>query len=324
MVCPKAERKRAHATAPTPPPAPGALPSSEYILYKFGQNSTTITNSGSGGDTYNGTAVRAQYATNSVGYPIWGPLDANTDGIRVAGGLDNPYQHTWEVGLNIHQWWPGRGIGPDTYQDGNDGKLLAAGGNQFYMYFHGVSNGPLGGQGGMCSTTGGISNQYNFTVEGTGLSGGSDAVQFWLGVEDAKPVQLDMSGPLSDGARSYWVADYESGIGNLQLNTNYYFQISVDFGGGVDLGTDYAIGNCIDTGSPCSDSCVTGFPGGCYLYVWREYNSVQDLSGGLDWADDVVLWKGGGPGPPTPTPTPGTAPNVNMCVNVREYQPGQE
>lgn len=303
---------------PRPPPEQGGVgASSQYLIYKFAQDSTTITNSGSGGDTYNGTAARAQYQKDSVGYPIWGPMNANTDGIRVAGGINNPYQHTWQVGLNINQWWPGRGLGSDGYQDGNDGKLLAAGGNQFYMYFHGVSDGVLGGPNCAPATAG----TYNFTVEGTGMSGGNDAVQLWLGVEDAKPVQISCSGPNPDGARLYWVFDY-----SFQLHTNYYLQITVN-SSGVDLSAGYSLSNCIDTGSPCSDSCITGFPSGCYFYVWREDNTVLDLSSGGNWADDVVLWKGGGPGPsptPGPTPTPGTAPNVNMNVSVREWQPGNE
>jgi hypothetical protein len=308
MVCPKAERKK--AISPTPPLQPGVGASSQYLFYKFGQNSTTITNSGSGGDTYNGTATRAQYATDSVGYPIWGPLDANTDGIRVAGGIDNPYEHTWQAGLNIHQWWPGAGC--TDYQNGNDGKFMAAGGNQYYAYFHGLSDGCLTG----VSTIG-----YNFTIEGT-----MDLdCELWVGTGDSAPV--NQGAPYvgtGDAPRTYYV--WENWY--PQLNTNYYLQLSVS-GSGTALDTSkYAIGNCIDAGlPPCADDAVTGFPCGCYIYVWREDNVALDLSSGGNWADDVVLWKGGGPGPgpsPGPTPTPGTAPNVNMCVNVREYQPGQE
>jgi hypothetical protein len=234
-------------------------------------------------------------------------MDANTDGIRVPAGISNPYQHTWQVGLNIHQWWPGAGC--TDYQNGNDGKLFAAGGNQFYAYFHGLSNGCLTGP----STIG-----YNFTVEGT-----LDAtMELWVGTGDSKPV--NQGAPYvgtSDAPRTYYV--WENWW--PQLNTNYYLQLTIS-GSGVGLGTAYSLSNCIDTGPPCADDAVTGFPSGCYFYVWRENNEVLDLSTGQNWADDVVLWKGGGPGPsPTPTPTPGTvAPNVNMNVSVREYQPGYE
>jgi len=318
MVCPKAERKK--AISPTPPLQPGVGASSQYLFYKFGQNSTTITNSGSGGDTYNGTATRAQYAKDSVGYPIWGPLDANTDGIRIPGGISNPYNHTWEIGLNIHQWWPGLGC-PGDLQTGNDGKLWSAAQDDlFYGYIHGLASGCLIG----IST-----RRCNLNVEiaynsAPSYDEGGSEVQFWLGTGDNKPVHVPADGAYDEG-RIYWT--FSNAL--FSLNTNYYFQITVnleDPGAYVDTSGTYSIGNCLNTGSPCSDPNVTGFPCGCYLYVWREYNSAQNLSGGLDWADDVVLWKGGGPGPgpPGPTPTPGTAPNVNMCVNVREYQPGQE
>jgi hypothetical protein len=282
---------------------------SQYIFYKFAQDSTTITNSGTGGDTYNGTAARAQYAKDSVGYPIWGPLVARTDGIRVSGGISNPYEHTWQVGLNLSQWWPGAGC--TDYQNGNDGKLFAAGGNQFYAYFHGLSDGCLTGN----STIG-----YNFTVEGT-----LDAnCELWVGTEDSAPV--NQGAPYvgtSDAPRTYYV--WENWW--PQLHTNYYLQLTIS-GSGVDVSEGYSIGNCIDVSwTPCADDSGPGFPGGFYCYVWREDNTVLDLSGGGNWSEDVVLWKGGGPGPsptPGPTPTPGTAPNVNMNVSVREFQPGQE
>jgi hypothetical protein len=278
---------------------------SQYVIYKFAQNSTTITNSGSGGDAYNGTAVRAQYAKDSVGYPIWGPLDANTDRIAVPGGISNPYQHTWQIGLNINQWWPVAGI-VNGILCGNDGKLWAFANDLYYGYLHGVGTGSPG-----------IQSTYNFTVESQGSPSSLD-VQFWLGVEDAKPVQISGGLGTDDPGALYMYFDYD-----LQLHTNYYFQISVNCEGGP-AGNDYYIGNCAPG---CADAMVTGFPCGCYFYVWREDNTVLDLSGGGNWSEDVVLWKGGGPGPgptPGPTPTPGTAPNVNMNVSVREFQPGTE
>ncbi len=304
---------------PTPPPAPpGATASSQYLIYKFAQNSTTITNSGSGGDTYNGTAARAQYAKDSVGYPIWGPLNANLDGIQVPGGIDNPYGHTWQFGININQWWPVNGV-IDCVLVGNDGKLFSAGNDLFYAYLHEMCT-----WNGDCSDGLTQSGQHYLNLEiayNEEPSYSVDDVQFYLGTESSKPVKQTAS--TGDEGRIYWAWDNE-----LLLNTNYYFQISVSL---EDPGQwaampNYCVGNCTYGGSTCSDASVTGFPCGCYIYVWREDNVALDLSGGGNWADDVVLWKGGGPGPgpPTPTPTPGTAPNVNMCVNVREYQPGQE
>ena len=177
-----------------------------------------------------------------------------------------------------------------------------------YAYFHGLSDGCLTG----VSTIG-----YNFTVEGT-LSADCE---LWVGTEDAAPV--NQGAPyVGSESRTYYV--WENWF--PQLHTNYYLQLVIN-GSGMDLGNAYSIGNCIDTGPPCSDDAVTGFPCGCYFYSWREDNVALDLSGGGNWADDVVLWKGGGPGPspiPGPTPTPGTAPNVNMNVSVREFQPGNE
>jgi hypothetical protein len=159
-------------------------------------------------------------------------------------------------------------------------------------------------------------------IQPTGGVGEEGDIEFWLGVGDAAPVQQQLDGGVGYEGRYYWPFNY-----SLQLHTNYYFQISVNLDPSewTDV-SEYGIGNCLETGGGCADALVTGFPCGCYFYIWREDNTVLDLSSGGNWADDVVLWKGGGPGPgpPTPTPTPGTAPNVNMCVNVREYQPGQE
>jgi hypothetical protein len=242
---------------------------SQYIHYTFANNSSGITNFGTGGSTYNGSAVRNQYALNSVGHPVWGPLDANTDGIRVYGGLSNPYQHTWQVGLNVNQWWPMAGI--TDYQNGNDGKLFAAGGNNLYAYFHGVGSGS------------GYASTYNFTVEGT-LSA---SCQLWVGTGNSAPVNMGAPSVGSEGRTYYVWPNWD-----VQLHTNYYLQLVIN-GSGMGLGSAYSIGNCIDTGSPCADDAVTGFPCGCYFYSWREDNTALNLSGGGNWKDDLPLWAGG-------------------------------
>jgi hypothetical protein len=64
----------------------------------------------------------------------------------------------------------------------------------------------------------------------------------------------------------------------------------------------------------------SGNPGGSVISgLMSEYGTnmtnIADRRGGVTPT----------PGPtPTPTPTPGTAPNTNLCVRVRAYQPGQE
>jgi hypothetical protein len=283
-----------------------------YLYYKFDKDSTTVTNYGSGGSGYNGTATRAQYATDSAGYPVWGPMTDNNDRITVPGGCSNPYQHTWEIGLNINHWWPGNGDDGGVAQ-GNDGKLWALANDLFYGYFHGVC-----GFGANCSGGAlvGTSNVYNFTVEAQGSPSSLD-VDLWLGVGDNKPVQIGNDGLGTDDPGALYLAfNY-----NFQLNTNYYLQITVDCDGGPG-GNDYYISNCAPG---CADSSVQGFPSGCYFYVWREYNSIIDLSGGGDWATDVVLWKGGTPSPtptPTPTPTPSSGIPITYSIIPREYQGG--
>jgi hypothetical protein len=281
---------------------------SQYLYYTFDQNSSTITNHGTGGSAYNGQAARAQYGKDSVGYPVWGPLTSNKDGIVVPGGISNPYQHTWQIGLNIKQYWPAIGV-IDGILVGNDGKLWSAANDQFYGYIHEECN--------WDGTTLIKSGIYHLSVEIQGAS--SLDVQFWLGVESAKPVKISPS-PGSEGAL-YVDFDY-----SLKLNTNYYLQISVNANG--PTGGEYCIGNCIQMGAGCNDaSNCGGFPCGCYIYSWREDNTVLNLSGGGNWAEDVVKWKGGGPPPPGPSPGPGPVDTASgLCkltanIRVQEYQP---
>ena len=229
----------------------------------------------------------------------------NADRIAVPGGISNPYQHTWQIGLRISHFWPVLGI-VDGILCGNDGKLWAVANDKFYGYLHEETSGgtPLG--------------THYLTVEIQGAS--SLEADFWLGVEGNKPTQMapDPIGTDDPGALYQQFGGF-----NLQLNTNYYFQISVNANGPEG---DYYIGNCAPG---CADAMVSGFPVGSYLYVWREDNTVLDLSGGGNWAEDVVLWKGGTPptpGPPGPSPGPTPTPNSNLVklaasVNVKEYQP---
>jgi hypothetical protein len=276
-----------------------------YLWYTNFDNSATITNHGSGGAAYNGTASSNLYKTNSVGHPMWGPMTGNADRIAVPGGISNPYNHTWEIGLNIQHWWPVNGV-QDCILVGNDGKLWAAANDQYYGYLHEICSWDGDCSGGLTQT-----GVHNFTVEIQGAS--SLDVQFWLGVGNNKPTQISPQ-PGSEGAL-YVDFDYD-----LKLNTNYYFQISVNANGPTG---DYYIGNCA---AGCADASVAGFPCGCYIYCWREYNTAIDLSGGGDWAADVPIWAGGTPPNPSPSPTPGPGPgsstNINMNASVREYQPG--
>jgi hypothetical protein len=245
----------------------------QYIHYTFGNNSSGITNFGTGGAAHNGHARRNQYAKNSLGHPIWGPMTDNADVISVDGGLSNPYQHTWQIGLNIRRFWPVAGVDGSGVLCGNDGKLFSYANDQYYAYLHQEGTYPPLRESGI----------YHFSVELTGIGGYSNnSVQFYLGVGANRPVKI----PSNTGTegRVYWDFNY-----SLQLNTNYYFQISINLGGGV-TGSDYYIGNCAPG---CRDTMVVGFPAGCYFYSWREDNTVLDLNGGGNWKDDVPLWAGG-------------------------------
>jgi hypothetical protein len=288
---------------------------SQYIYYKFDKSSTTITNYGSGGAGWNGAAARNQYATDSAGHPRWGPLTGNQDVIHVPGGLSNPYQHTWQIGLNIQQWWPVKGIDSSGILCGNDGKLFSYANDQYYAYLHEEGSTASGS---LVET--GI---HHFTFEIADV--GSGSVEFWLGVGSSKPVQISTDGGEGDeGGRHWWDFDY-----NLQLNTNYYFQIVINLSSGV-TGSDYYIGNCAPG---CADTMVVGFPCGCYIYSWREDNTVLDLSGGGNWKDDVGCWAGGtcggaaggggggggGPGSVIPAITGGNTFGGNSEINILPY-----
>ena len=280
-----------------------------YLWYTGFTNSTTITNHGSGGAAYNGTASSNLYKTNSVGHPMWGPMTGNADRIAVPGGISNPHSHSWEIGLNIQHFWPVNGV-VDGILCGNDGKLWASSDDLFYGYLHEeCSYPPLVELG-----------THYFTVELQGSPGSLD-VEFWLGTGNNKPVHLSGDGIGTDDPGALY--EQFSAV-NLQLNTNYYFQISVSASGGAS-GSDYYIGNCA---SGCADATVSGFPCGSYIYCWREFDSVIDFSGGGDWAADVPIWAGGTPPTPGPSPTPGPGPgsstNINMNASVREYQPGYD
>ena len=281
-----------------------------YLWYTDFANSATIANKGSGGSAYNGQAAQNDYKTNSAGHAMWGPISGAKDVIQVPGGIANQYQHTWEFGIRITQWWPVNGV-IDGILCGNDGKLWAAANDLFYGYIHEE-----------CTYDGGVLTQlgtHYFTVELQGSPSSLD-VEFWLGVGSAAPTKMapDPIGTDDPGALYQQFGSYD-----LQLNTDYYFQVTVSASGGAS-GNDYNIGNC--SGAGCNDlSNCGGFPCGCYIYCWREYDSVMDLSGGLDWAADVPIWAGGTPPSPGPgpSPTPGPAPaSVFMNAAVREWQPG--
>ena len=234
-----------------------------YLWYTGFTNSTTITNHGSGGAAYNGTASSNLYKTNSVGHPMWGPVSGNADRIAVPGGIPNAHSHSWEFGINIQHWWPVNGV-VDGILCGNDGKLWAASNDLFYGYLHEE-----------CTYIDGVLNQlgtHYFTVELQGSPGSLD-VEFWLGVGNNKPTKMtpDPIGTDDPGALYQQFGSFD-----LQLNTNYYFQVSVSASGGAS-GSDYYIGNCAQG---CADAFVSGFPCGCYIYCWREFDSVIDFSGG--------------------------------------------
>ena len=269
------------------------MTTSQYIHYKFDKNSPTITNYGTGGSAYNGQAARNQYGTNSLGHPIWGPMTGAKDGIIVPG-VSNPTHHTWQFGLNIQRYWPVNGV-IGGFLVGNDGKLWSAGADTFYGYIHEE-----------CDYTNYILTQHgiwHFSVEIAGASYLN--AKFYLGVGSSRPVQISPS-PGSEGAL-YIDFNYD-----LKLNTNYYFQVSVDSDGPVS--NSYGIGNCLQVGSGCNDaSNCGGFPCGCYLYSWREDNTVLDLANGGNWADDVPLWAGG----VVPNGGGGTTPVANCpCKHI--------
>jgi hypothetical protein len=227
----------------------------------------------------------------------------------VPGGISNPYQHTWQIGLNIQRWWPVNGV-IGGYLVGNDGKLWSAANDLFYGYIHE-----------QCSWDGYTLRQlgiYYFSIEIQQAS--SLNAEFWIGVEKNKPVRVSGT-PGGEVNNSLYITfdGYP-----LKLNTNYYFQVSVNAGGPTS--SDYGIGNCIQMGGGCNDaSNCGGFPCGCYLYSWREDNTALNLSGGGNWAEDVVCWAGGGTPPGGGGGGGGTTPTsppLNVSFDVRSFQPG--
>jgi len=251
-----------------------------YLLYKGGtgnNNGTTITNYGNGGTAYNGQATRNQQNQYS-----WGPLNANNDGIIVPGGISSPNQHSWQMHLVINQWWPVAGI-VNGLLCGNDGKLWSIGANTAYGYIHGETN------------NGAPTGRHYFTVEVANAS--SLNVEFWAGVNGARPVQIPPDQQGYEGQIYIAFSALE-----LQLGVDYFFQINVstDSAGG----SEYCIGNCLQIGAGCSDYLVTGFPMGCYIYSWREDNYLMDFSSGGSWAEDMAGGDGGDGGGPTPPPGP--------------------
>jgi hypothetical protein len=247
---------------------------SQYLYYKFDSASTTITNYGDGGAGYNGQAARSQKNEWS-----WGPLTDNYDGIMVPG-IISPYNHTWQMHINIARWWPILGVDSSGILCGSDGKLWSAGNNQFYGYLHNETNN-------MVET-----GLHYFTIEivsAGGAGASAESIQFYLGTNGGAPVKVPADQPRYEMNQVYW--SFSSAP--LQLNTDYYFQVSVNLDPGQWAGIgNYSIGNCLfSPGSPCADTMVTGFPCGCYIYSWRENSDVLDLSQGGDWAVDMA---GGG------------------------------
>jgi hypothetical protein len=263
---------------------------SQYIHYTFANNSSGITNYGTGGAAYNGHARRNQYRVNAKGHPIWGPMTDNADVISVPGGISNPYHHTWQIGLNIARFWPVAGVVSDTLC-GNDGKLFSYANDQYYGYIHQEGTYPPLRE----------TNVHNFFVEIAGAGGGN--VEFWLGVGANRPVKVGIEDEGNEGGRHWWGFNW-----GLQLNVNYYFQIKIDLSGGV-TGSDYYINNCAPG---CADYMVTGFPAGCYYYCWREDNTALNLANGGNWAQDVGLWTGAAvPAQPGVTPpVPAVRPHI--------------
>jgi hypothetical protein len=247
-----------------------------YLLYKFGAPSRTIVNSGTGGSGYNGQISSAVALNNgSV------TLTNNEARINVANGISSPTHHTWQAHLVINRFWPVAGVDSSGVLCGNDGKLFSFASDTGYGYIHQEGTYPPLVE----------SNVHNFTVE---LAGGDyqveDAVQFYLGVNGAKPVRIYTNGDMGYEGRTYWAFNYD-----LKLGVDYFFQVMINVP--WNMNNDYVIGNCA---AGCGDTMVTGFPCGCTIYSWREDNSAINLTTGGNWAEDM---KGVTP-TPKPTPTP--------------------
>ena len=75
----------------------------QFIVYTFRENSTAITNHGTDGATYNGTANRNQYHMQANGYPYYGPFSGSGDMIAVPSSTNDndpaTRSHAFEFGF---------------------------------------------------------------------------------------------------------------------------------------------------------------------------------------------------------------------------------
>ena len=233
------------------------------ILYTFAQNSTTITNSGSGGSSGNGTAnFSGWHATNGNGAPYpWYGLFTAGEVIAIPNTSYNSsgtgaFVHSWEIGFWLNgagnnaiqrlydKAWGGFSI---QIQSGYLMFIRATATSGSYVYWQ--------------ATTTPVSAGHTYYVEvavnlpANPQSCTASNVSMRIGVDLGAPVQQAQNAPVKYNAATSWYND--SGAA--------------------------ALGNC-------SAGC-TGYNCNCGVIIYREFNGeAKNWASYSDWSADVVRW----------------------------------
>ena len=234
------------------------------ILYTFAQNSTTITNSGSGGTSGNGTAnFSGWHATNGNGapYPYYGTFSAAGDAIAIPNTSYNTsgtgaFVHSWEIGFWLagagnnavqriyDKAWGGFSI---QIQSGYLMFIRATATSGSYVYWQATTT-PL-----TAGHTYYIEVAVNLPANPQSCAAGN--VSMRIGTDLGAPVQQAQNAPVKYNAATSWYND--SGAA--------------------------ALGNC-------SAGC-TGYNCNFAVMVYREFNGeAKNWATYSDWSADVVRW----------------------------------
>jgi hypothetical protein len=265
------------------------------ILYTFAQNSKTITNTGSGGSSGNGTAnFSGWHATNGNGapYPYYGIFSAAGDAIAIPNTSYNSsgtgaFVHSWEIGFWL------QGAGNNTVQKIYDkawggfaiqiqsGYLMfirATAASGSYVYWQAPTT-PL-----TAGHTYYIEVSVNLPANPQSCTAGN--VSMRIGTDLGAPVQQAQNAPVKYNAATSWYND--SGAA--------------------------ALGNC-------SAGC-TGYNCNCAVMIYREFNGeAKNWAAYSDWSADVVRWNPAvattvSSNPSTTTPNTGAAYTVTGTLQT--------
>jgi len=244
-------------------------------LFYVPANSTTWTNQGTAGSTYNAkTSSRNLYRMQSNGYPSWGNF-ASADYVCIPAGsaTDNQNTVSWEIGF----YYAGH-TGTNGFQ-----KIWDKGVGAYSIYLDEqfdvltINRMCSSGQIWFIPTTTKITPGHNYYIQiswasGSAPAGGSTPYPtIYIGVDGNAPVHQtswDETGGALDGTGS-WRSDSGSS------------------GSSAEIG-NYSSGGCLTCTTACPTWGYDWFNG--TIYVFRQYNSIQDFSSGGTWNADKARW----------------------------------